>query len=123
MHVLHDPNAAASPSIEFARFLEVDIRIGTVITVNEFPEAHKPALKLEIDFGQGIGIKRSSAQVTQHYDRATLVGRQIAAVVNLPPRQIGKFVSEVLTLGFPDDKGEVVLFSPDFTVPNGARLF
>lgn len=123
MHLLQDPNAAAAPSIEFARFLEVDIRVGTVITANEFLEARKPALKLEIDFGQGIGIKRSSAQITRHYDCATLVGRQIAAVVNFSPRQIGKFVSEVLTLGFSDDKGEVILFSPDRVVPNGARLF
>jgi tRNA-binding protein len=123
MHLSQDPNSAAAPNIEFARFLEVDIRVGTVVAANEFPEARKPALKLEIDFGQGIGIKRSSAQITRHYDCANVVGRQIAAVVNFPPRQIGKFISEVLTLGFPDDEGDVILFSPDRVVPNGARLF
>jgi tRNA-binding protein len=83
----------------------------------------KPELKLKIDFGSGIGIKQSSAQITRHYDCATLVGRQVAAVVNFPPRQIGKFMSEALTLGFPDESGEVVMFAPDIKVPNGAQLF
>jgi tRNA-binding protein len=123
MHLSHDPNAPAAPSIDFNQFLAVDIRVGTIIDVQPFPEARKPALKLKIDFGAGIGVKQSSAQITRHYEAAPLIGRQVAAVVNFPPRQIGKFMSEVLTLGFPDDQGEVVLFSPDQKVPNGARLF
>jgi tRNA-binding protein len=109
--------------IDFAQFMAVDIRVGTVVEAEVFPEARKPALKLRIDLGPDIGIKKSSAQVTRHYDPATLIGRQVAAVVNFPPRQIGKFMSEVLTLGFPDENGEVVLFKPDIAVPNGARLF
>jgi tRNA-binding protein len=109
--------------IEFAQFMAVDIRVGTIVDAEPYPEARKPAIKLRIDFGPEIGIKKSSAQITRHYDPATLVGRQIAAVINFPPRQIGKFMSEVLTLGFPDDQGEVVLVKPDIAVPNGARLF
>jgi tRNA-binding protein len=123
MHLLHDPNAPPAPQIDFNQFLAVDIRAGTVVAAESFPEARKPAIKLKIDFGPGIGVKRSSAQITRHYEPATLVGRQVAAVVNFPPRQIGKFKSEVLTLGFPDENGEVVLFSPDQAVQNGARLF
>ncbi len=123
MHLAHDPAAPPANPIGFDQFLAVDIRIGTVIAVDPFPEARKPALKLTIDFGPGIGTKRSSAQLTQNYEAAQLVGRQIAGVVNFPPRQIGKFMSEVLTLGFPDEQGNVVLFSPDKAVPNGARLF
>jgi len=123
MHLLHDPNAPAAPSIEFGQFLTVDIRVGTVVAAEPFPEARKPAFKLRIDFGPGVGVKQSSAQITRHYQPQTLVGRQVAAVVNFPPRQIGKFKSEVLTVGFPDESGEVVLFSPDRAVPNGARLF
>lgn len=123
MHLNHDPNAAASPKIAFDQFLAVDIRIGTIVAAEPYPEAKKPALKLKIDFGAGIGVKQSSAQITRHYDCASLVGRQVAGVVNFPPRQIGKFMSEVLTLGFPDEDGEVVLFAPDIKVPNGARLF
>ena len=123
MHVLHDPKAPPAPHIGFDQFLMVDIRVGTIVAVEAFPEARKPALKLKIDFGPGIGVKQSSAQITRHYEGAILVGRQIAAVVNFPPRQIGKFMSEVLTLGFPDTEGEVVLFKPDIPVPNGARLF
>lgn len=123
MHLSHDPRAPAAPAIDFDRFLTVDIRAGTVVAAEAFPEARKPALKLRIDFGPGIGIKQSSAQITRHYAAATLIGRQVAAVVNFPPRQIGKFTSEVLTLGFADENGEVVLFSPDRPVPNGARLF
>jgi tRNA-binding protein len=123
MHLVHDPSAPAAPTIEFDQFLKVDIRIGTVVAAEPFPEARKPAIKLRIDFGPGIGVKQSSAQITRHYRTQTLVGRQVAAVVNFPPRQIGKFKSEVLTVGFPDETDEVVLFSPDRAVPNGARLF
>jgi tRNA-binding protein len=123
MHLSHDPSAPAAQQIDFNQFLAVDVRIGTVVAAEPFPGARKPALKLRIDFGPGVGVKQSSAQITRHYEPATLVGRQVAAVVNFPPRQVGKFRSEVLTLGFPDDAGEVVLFSPDRKVPDGARLF
>jgi tRNA-binding protein len=123
MHLSSDPAAPAAALIDFEQFMAVDVRVGTVIAAEAVPEARKPALKLQIDFGPGIGIKRSSAQITRHYRVETLVGRQVAAVVNFAPRQIGKFMSEVLTLGFPDASGEVVLFEPDLAVPNGARLF
>ena len=123
MHVTHDPAAAAGAVISFDEFLQVDVRVGTVIAAEPLPGARKPALKLTIDLGPAIGTKRSSAQVTEHYAPENLVGRQVAAVVNLPPRQIGKFMSEVLTLGFPDEHGSVVLFAPDRHVPNGGRLF
>jgi tRNA-binding protein len=101
----------------------VDIRIGTIVKAETFPEARKPAHKLSIDFGTTLGTKRSSAQITSHYTPEELVGRQVAAVVNFPPRPIGKFMSEVLTVGFPDQNGAAVLFAPDRTVPNDARLF
>jgi tRNA-binding protein len=123
MHLVQDPNAPAAPAITFDQFLAIDIRVGTIVEAEPYPEAKKPELKLKIDFGSGIGIKQSSAQITRRYDCATLVGRQVAAVVNFPPRQIGKFMSEALTLGFPDESGEVVMFAPDIKVPNGARLF
>jgi tRNA-binding protein len=114
---------STSEPIGFADFMAVDIRVGTIVGAEPFPEARKPAIKLRIDFGDAIGVKKSSAQITTHYDPVTLVGRQVAAVVNFPPRQIGPFMSEVLTLGFPDADGAVVLIGPDLPVPNGGRLF
>lgn len=109
--------------IQFDDFAQVDIRVGTVVAVEEFPEARRPAFKLHIDFGPEIGRRKSSAQITVHYEPARLMGRQVAAVVNFPPRQIGKFMSEVLVLGFPDAAGEVVLIGPDHKVPDGGKLF
>ncbi|MFB0875398.1 MULTISPECIES: tRNA-binding protein [unclassified Sphingobium] len=123
MHLAHLPAAPAADPIGFDDFLKVDIRVGTILSAEPFPEARKPAFRLRIDFGAGIGVKRSSAQITEHYAIDDLPGRQVAAVVNFPPRQIGKFLSEVLTLGFADADGAVVLFSPDRPVPNGSRLF
>ena len=111
------------PQIEYADFARVDIRAGTIIEAEPYPEARKPSIKLKIDFGETIGVKKSSAQITRHYAPDELVGRQVFAVVNFPPRQIGRFMSEVLTLGFPDEEGEVVLGAIDRRVPNGARLF
>jgi tRNA-binding protein len=109
--------------ISFDDFEKVDIRIGTIIEVEPFPQARKPAFKLKIDFGEKIGVKKSSAQITKHYSPETLLGRQVAAVVNFPPRQVGPFMSEVLTLGFPDEEGGVVLIGPSLKVPNGGKLF
>jgi tRNA-binding protein len=109
--------------IDYAHFAAVDVRVGTIVGVEAFPEARKPAFKLRIDFGAELGVKKSSAQITRHYSPETLMGRQVAAVVNFPPRQIGRFMSEVLTLGFPDEQGEVVLITPAQPVPNGGRLF
>ena len=123
MHLAHSPEAPRGAEIDFDQFLSVDIRIGTVLSAEPFPEARKPAFKLLIDFGPVIGIKKSSAQITEHYTLADLPGRKVAAVVNFPPRQIGKFMSEVLTLGFGDESGAVILFAPDHPVPNGSRLF
>lgn len=111
------------PEISFADFDRVDIRAGTILEAEPFPEARKPAFKLKIDFGPGIGIKKSSAQITKYYTPQTLIGRQVFAVVNFPPRQIGPFMSEVLTLGFPDDEGAVVLGAIERKVPDGGRLF
>ena len=116
-------NEGAGSTISFDDFLNVDIRVGTIVRVEPFPEARKPAFKLVIDFGPQIGERKSSAQITKHYTAQSLVSRQVAAVVNFPPRQIGKFMSEVLTLGLPDAEGEVVLIAPERNVPNGGRLF
>ena len=121
--------SAATPAplragpIPFDDFDRVDIRVGTVIAAEPFPEARKPAIKLQVDFGQPIGIKKSSAQLTVHYTPEALVGRQVIAVVNFAPRQIGKFMSEVLVLGVPDANGAVVLLRPDLDVPLGGKMF
>jgi len=123
MHLNHDPASPASAPISFDQFLAVDIRAGTIVAAEPYPEARKPSIKLVIDFGAAIGRRKSSAQITAHYMPEDLIGRQVAAVVNFPPRQIGKFLSEVLTLGFPDEAGDVVLVSPERPVPNGGRLF
>jgi tRNA-binding protein len=109
--------------ISYADFEAVDIRVGTITRAEPYPEARKPAIKLWVDFGEGIGEKRSSAQITKHYTPEALVGKQVLAVVNFPPRQIGKVMSEVLVLGMPDAEGEVVLVRPDLAVPNGGKLF
>jgi tRNA-binding protein len=112
-----------SDQIAFADFLKVDIRTGTIVSAEVFKEARKPALKLVIDFGPEIGTKKSSAQITRYYKPDELIGKQVVAVVNFPPRQIGPFMSEVLTLGVPDAEGEVVLLHPSLTVPNGGKMF
>jgi tRNA-binding protein len=122
MHVIHDPAAAPEETIAFSDFLKVDIRIGTVLSAEELAGARKPSIKLVIDFGPGIGQKKSCAQVAALYDPADLVGRQVAAVVNFPPRQVGKAMSEVLTLGFADSEGRVVLAGAERVVPDGTRL-
>ena len=109
-------------TITYDDFLAVDIRVGTVVSAEPFPEARKPAIKLRIDFGEEIGVKRSSAQITVHYSPEALIGRKVMGVVNFPPRQIGKFMSEVLTLGFADEDGAIVLAVPDKDAPDGARL-
>lgn len=123
MHLNHAIDAPAADPISFDDFLKVDIRVGRIISAELFPEARKPAYKLLIDFGGTIGTKRSSVQITENYTLDDLPGRMVASVVNFPPRQIGKFMSEVLTLGFPDEEGAVILFAPDRDVPVGGRLF
>ena len=110
-------------TIGFGDFLKLDIRVGTVVKAEPYPEARRPAYKVWVDFGAGIGVKKTSAQATAHYALEDLAGRQVAAVVNFPPKQIGKFMSEVLILGFPDGAGEVVLIGPERPVPNGRRLY
>lgn len=112
-----------APEIGFDDFMKVDIRVGTIVEAAPFPEARKPAIKLMVDFGPEIGVRKSSAQITVHYNPEDLVGRQVVAVVNFPPRQIGPMRSEVLTLGVPDENGEVVLLGPGHAVPNGGRMF
>ncbi|MBV1917990.1 MAG: tRNA-binding protein [Sphingomonadaceae bacterium] len=123
MHLDHDPNAPAAQLIDFPDFLRVDIRVGTIVSAKPYEGARKPSLKMQIDFGAVIGVKKSCAQIAALYEPDQLVGRQVAAVVNFPPRQVGKALSEVLTLGFPNDDGDVVLFSPDSQVQDGSRLF
>ena len=123
MHVHHESAAAPAETIAFDDFLKLDIRVGTIVAAEEFPEARKPAFKLRIDFGAPIGVKRSRAQITERHRLDDLVGTQVLAVVNFPPRQIGPFMSEVLTLGVPDERGHVVLLRPDGQVPDGGRLF
>ncbi len=108
--------------ISFDDFLKVDIRVGTVTRAEPYPEARKPAIKLWVDFGDEIGERKSSAQITRHYDPASLIGKQVMAVVNFPPRQIGRFMSEILVLGLPDENGEIVLIGPDQPVPSGGRM-
>jgi len=110
-------------TISFDDFLKVDIRVGTIVDAQEFPEARKPAYKLWVDFGDDLGVRKTSAQITKYYTPDKLIGRQVAAVVNFPPKQVGKFMSEILVLGFPDADGEVVLVGIDHDVPNGGRLF
>jgi len=110
-------------TISFDDFLKVDVRVGTIVDVQAFPEARKPAYKLWVDFGVDMGTRKTSAQITKYYTPEKLIGRQVAAVVNFPPKQVGKFMSEVLVLGFPDTDGEVVLIGIDHEVPNGGRLF
>ena len=117
------PSPEPAATIGFDDFLKVDVRVGVIVEAEPYPEARKPAIKLRIDFGAPIGVKRSSAQITEHYRPDELVGRRVLAVVNFPPRQIGKFMSEVLTLGVPDEAGAVVLIRPDLDVPIGGRLF
>ncbi|WP_298496345.1 tRNA-binding protein [uncultured Maritimibacter sp.] len=112
-----------SAEIGFEDFLKVDVRKGTVVNAEPFPEARRPAIKLWVDFGDEIGVKKSSAQITKHYTPESVVGKEVMAVVNFPPRQIGKFMSEILVLGVPDAEGEVVLITPDKSVPNGGRLY
>ena len=123
MHFVPDSSAKAEDQIDLIQFLAVDVRVGRVVAAEPLQNARKPAIVLSIDFGPQIGIKKSSAQITEHYTTDVLLGRMVAAVINFPPRQIGTIMSEVLTVGFPDADGAVVLFAPDREVPIGSRLF
>ena len=116
-------NENQADAISYDDFSRIDIRVGTIVRTEDYPEARNPAFKMWIDFGPEIGEKKTSAQVTRHYSHDQLAGRQVAAVVNFPPRQIGKFMSEVLVLGFPDADGEVVMIAPDHKVPDGGRMY
>ncbi len=122
MHKIDDPNTPPEQTISFDEFRTVDIRVGRVVDASMLEGARKPAIRMRIDFGDGVGVKNSSAQITQHYSPEDMIGRQVLAVVNFPPRQIGKFMSEALTLGVPDSNGDIFLISPDNSTPNGARL-
>ena len=122
MYKIQTSETPTAPDIDFTDFLKIDIRVGTVVDAQAFPESRQPAYKLWVDFGGVIGVKKSSAQITDHYKIEDLVGRKVAAVVNFPPRQIGPFMSEILVLGFPDVEGKIVLFAPDTEVPDGSRL-
>ncbi|MBP6878839.1 MAG: tRNA-binding protein [Phenylobacterium sp.] len=122
MHKISTPDEPAAAQIVFDDFAKVDIRAGVIVSAEPFPEARKPAYRLAIDFGPAIGVKKSSAQITEHYTLEDLVGREVMAVVNFPPRQIGPVRSEVLVLGFPDENGAIVLAAPMSVVPKGARL-
>ena len=122
MHLIDDPATPPESATSFDVFRQIDIRMGTIISAGDVPGLRNPALKLEIDFGPGVGVKKSIAQITVHYEAEALIGKQVAGVVNFPPRQIGPVMSEVLTLGFADAQGDIVLFAPDQAVPNGARL-
>lgn len=117
-----DETKSAVGLLSYEEFLRIDVRVGTIIKAEAFPEARQPAFKLLVDFGSEIGVRKTSAQITVHYTLETLPGRQVAAVVNFPPKQIGKFMSQVLVLGFPDEKGDIVLLEPDRTIPNGGRM-
>ena len=112
-----------SDTIKFPEFLKINIRVGTIREVKDFPEARNPAYQLFIDFGEEIGMKKTSAQITKNYKKEELIGQQVAAVINFPRKQIGPFMSECLTLGFPDENGDVVLVQPERKVPNGGRLY
>ncbi len=123
MHLDFDPNSLASEQVSFDQFLKVDIRLGEVVQVDDFPEARNPSYKLKIDFGPGAGVKKSSAQITHHYKKEDLMGKKVLAVVNFPPRQIATFMSEVLVLGVSDLEGHVTLPDVDSSLPNGSRLY
>lgn len=123
MHNYHAFEQARKNMISYSDFEKVDIRVGTILEVQDFPEARKPAFKLVIDFGPEIGNKKSSVQITEHYSKDKLIGKQVMAVVNFPEKQIGPFLSQVLTLGFADENKHVVLASPNKNVPNGSKLF